>query len=380
MALVSDGFKSFLGGGNLGKSYRPMFIVRPSGGQRHHDRRAAVGSRDGRLGVLRDRLHESPQLAAEAIEIAIHEEVQRQVTVDRLGGADDGAVRITVFSRDGALAAEDLDALIVSVWRFAAVVDGPDGAIGEAEHDYGRVDVAGGSDLRIHADSGGREDLGDLGADQEAGHVEVVDGHVEKHAAGDLDVGNGRRAGVAADDMEEMRRADLAARDGAADALEIGVEAAVEADLEFDAGLVDGGDLFIQSPLPTAEAIWGSIPAHARAELLARRIRVTALDTAELARRHSPRPDLQIRMQGVALVGVFLRVAPFAARAGLDREHLLEAVGKRLGRFFGKRGASVVEANLAVIAEAWDGLIDVTAAISAPPEPTFTREPVGVLS
>ncbi|MCI0581911.1 MAG: 2-oxoacid:acceptor oxidoreductase family protein [Chloroflexi bacterium] len=131
------------------------------------------------------------------------------------------------------------------------------------------------------------------------------------------------------------------------------------------AGLADGGDVFIQSPLADPEAIWASIPAASRAEILARRIRVTALDTAELARRHAPRPDLQVRMQGVALVGVFLRVSPFAARAGMDRTTLLAAVRERLGRFFGKRGGSVVDANLEVIAEAWDGLIDVTAAIRA---------------
>jgi pyruvate-ferredoxin/flavodoxin oxidoreductase len=152
------------------------------------------------------------------------------------------------------------------------------------------------------------------------------------------------------------------------------------------AGLVDGGDVFIQSALPNADAIWSSIPARARAELLARHIRVTALDTAGLARRHAPRPELEIRMQGVALVGVFLRVAPFAARAGLDRGALLEAVGDQLTRFFGKRGTSVVAANLAVIAEAWDGLIDVTAAIRGggghvghhAPSPTPTDVPHGV--
>ena len=69
-------------------------------------------------------------------------------------------------------------------------------------------------------------------------------------------------------------------------------------------------------------------------------------------------------MQGVALVGVFLRVAPFVGRAGLDRDALLQAVGERLGRFFGKRGVKVVKANLAVITEAWDDLIDVTAAVT----------------
>ncbi|HET9681531.1 MAG TPA: 2-oxoacid:acceptor oxidoreductase family protein, partial [Candidatus Limnocylindrales bacterium] len=139
------------------------------------------------------------------------------------------------------------------------------------------------------------------------------------------------------------------------------------------AGLVEGGDLFIQSPLEDPEAIWASIPAHARAEIIARHIRVTALDTAGLALRHAPRPDLQVRMQGVALVGVFLRVSPFAARAGLGRDELLAAVRERLGRFFGKRGGSVIDANLAVIAEAYDSLIDVSAAIAA--SGTATAEP-----
>ncbi|HTK45480.1 MAG TPA: 2-oxoacid:acceptor oxidoreductase family protein [Patescibacteria group bacterium] len=145
------------------------------------------------------------------------------------------------------------------------------------------------------------------------------------------------------------------------------------------AGLVDGGDLFIQSPLAAPEAIWASIPADARAEILARSIRVTALDTAALAVRHSPRPDLVIRMQGVALVGVFLRVAPFAAAAGMGRHQLLEAVGERLGRFFGKRGTNVVRANLAVIGEAWDGLIDVTAAIGGLETAKPVLERAGVL-
>jgi pyruvate-ferredoxin/flavodoxin oxidoreductase len=131
-------------------------------------------------------------------------------------------------------------------------------------------------------------------------------------------------------------------------------------------GLVDEGDVFIQSPLADPEAIWLSIPASARAEILARRIRVTALDTAAIALRHAPRADLQVRMQGVALVGVFLRVSPFAARAGMDRARLLAAVADRLGRFFGKRGGAVVAANLAVIEEAYDGLLDVTAAIRLP--------------
>jgi pyruvate-ferredoxin/flavodoxin oxidoreductase len=129
-------------------------------------------------------------------------------------------------------------------------------------------------------------------------------------------------------------------------------------------GLVDGGALFIQTKLKEPVTIWAALPVEARAEIQARSIAVRALDTLELARRHAPRPDLEVRMQGVALAGVFLRVAPFAARAGFDRTALLQAARDRLGRFFGKRGQAVVDANFAVIAEAYDTVISVTEGIT----------------
>ena len=131
------------------------------------------------------------------------------------------------------------------------------------------------------------------------------------------------------------------------------------------AGLVDGGTVFVQSPLTDPAAIWSSVPQAAQEEIQRRNIRVVALDTASMARRRAPRPELILRMQGIALVGVFLRVSPFAAAAGLERDALLAGVRKRLGRFYGKRGDAVVDANLDLIAEAYDGVIDVTAAIAA---------------
>jgi pyruvate-ferredoxin/flavodoxin oxidoreductase len=149
------------------------------------------------------------------------------------------------------------------------------------------------------------------------------------------------------------------------------------------AGLVDGGTLFMQTPLTDPDEIWTSIPADARNEIVERRIQVAALDTAGLARAHAPRHDLEVRMQGVALVGVFLRLAPFAAEAGLDRDALLDGVRARLGHFFGKRGSGVVEANLAVVAAAYDGVIDVTAALarrsSSPVPQLAAAEPVPLL-
>ena len=134
------------------------------------------------------------------------------------------------------------------------------------------------------------------------------------------------------------------------------------------AGLVDGGTVFVQSALTDPAAIWASVPERAREAMIARRIRLIALDTAEMARRRAPRPELVLRMQGVALVGVFLRVSPFAAAAGYGRNELLLEVRKRLGRFYGKRGAAVIDANLDLIAEAYDSAIDVTGALSTTKE------------
>lgn len=70
-------------------------------------------------------------------------------------------------------------------------------------------------------------------------------------------------------------------------------------------------------------------------------------------------------MHGVALVGVFLKVSPFAECAGLDRPALVDAVRENLTRFFGKKGGAVVYANLAVIQGAYDGVIDVTATVAS---------------
>jgi pyruvate-ferredoxin/flavodoxin oxidoreductase len=144
-------------------------------------------------------------------------------------------------------------------------------------------------------------------------------------------------------------------------------------------GLADGGTVFVQSSLEDPGAIWASVPFEARREILERGIRLTALDTAALARRWATRPDLVTRMQGIALAGVFLRLAPFAERAGLDRAALLDRLQPHLDRFFGKRGEAVVEANRRLVADAYDDVIDVTAAVTAlVPGPAHEMTPLEV--
>jgi pyruvate-ferredoxin/flavodoxin oxidoreductase len=54
-------------------------------------------------------------------------------------------------------------------------------------------------------------------------------------------------------------------------------------------------------------------------------------------------------MQGVVLLGIFLRATPFAQEAGLGDEEVLEGVEKAVRKYFGKRGEAVVQANLRAI-------------------------------
>lgn len=124
------------------------------------------------------------------------------------------------------------------------------------------------------------------------------------------------------------------------------------------AGLIHGGLLFLQTSARAADA-WNELPGHVRAEALRRGIRVYALDTAAIAREMAPRPDLVQRMQGIALLGVFLRVTPYAARNGLPEERLFAALDRPLRKYFGRRGDDTIRANLACIRRAYEEVAEV---------------------
>jgi pyruvate-ferredoxin/flavodoxin oxidoreductase len=111
-------------------------------------------------------------------------------------------------------------------------------------------------------------------------------------------------------------------------------------------GLAEGGTLFMQSMHSEPSSIWGSLPENTRRVLKERSVRVLALDTVRVAKEEAPTPDLEIRMQGIALLGAFLRAAPFRERYGLDEKALFAGVEKALRKYFGRRGEATVQANL----------------------------------
>jgi len=111
-------------------------------------------------------------------------------------------------------------------------------------------------------------------------------------------------------------------------------------------GLVPGGAIFLQSHYADDTEVWKHIPFQAREAILKDEIRVFYLDTVQIAREVAVSDDLVMRMQGIVLLGVFLRLAPFVSDKGISDEELFDGVKKALNKYFGRRGEKVVEANL----------------------------------
>jgi hypothetical protein len=94
-----------------------------------------------------------------------------------------------------------------------------------------RVEVARLFDLRIDPDVTKRVHFVDLRAGHEAGHVEVVHGHVEEEPSGEPEIRQRGRSRVAARDADEVELAHLAGCDRRVDRRVRGVEAPIETHL-----------------------------------------------------------------------------------------------------------------------------------------------------
>jgi pyruvate-ferredoxin/flavodoxin oxidoreductase len=125
------------------------------------------------------------------------------------------------------------------------------------------------------------------------------------------------------------------------------------------AGLSDNGMVFVQSPKTVTSEIWAAIPAWARRSLIQKNARVFALDTVKIAKEVSSLADLQQRMQGIVLLGVFLRVTPFNQQSGISEDDLFKGVEKALRKYFGKRGERVVQDNLKAVSRGFRELMEI---------------------
>jgi pyruvate-ferredoxin/flavodoxin oxidoreductase len=125
------------------------------------------------------------------------------------------------------------------------------------------------------------------------------------------------------------------------------------------AGLSDNGMVFVQSQKTEPAEVWTAVPAWARKTLREKNVRLFALDTVKIAREVSSLADLQQRMQGIVLLGVFLRVTPFQSALGISDEQLFMGVEKALRKYFGKRGEQVVKDNLNAVRRGFTEMFEV---------------------
>jgi pyruvate-ferredoxin/flavodoxin oxidoreductase len=102
----------------------------------------------------------------------------------------------------------------------------------------------------------------------------------------------------------------------------------------------------MQSHLHAPAEVWKRIPAHHRKTIREKRIRVYFIDMVKIAREVASEPDLQMRMQGIVLLGAFLKLTPYAVESGMSDEEVYAGVEKALRKYFGKRGEQVVKDNL----------------------------------
>ncbi|MEZ4864174.1 MAG: 2-oxoacid:acceptor oxidoreductase family protein [Caldilineaceae bacterium] len=128
-------------------------------------------------------------------------------------------------------------------------------------------------------------------------------------------------------------------------------------------GLQPSGTVFVQSIYTDPQQVWNNIPAYARRIIREKNIRVLYLDAAAIAREVASVLDLQVRMQGIVLLGVFLKSTPFLKRRNISQEDLMVGVEKSLRKYFGKRSEQVVQDNLTCVRRGYAEVQEVPRAV-----------------
>jgi pyruvate-ferredoxin/flavodoxin oxidoreductase len=124
-------------------------------------------------------------------------------------------------------------------------------------------------------------------------------------------------------------------------------------------GLVDGGAIVMQSSFTDPKDVWERIPAHHKRFIRQKKARVYYADMVQIAREVASEADLQMRMQGIVLLGAFLKLTPYAQRSGMTDEQVYAGVEKALRKYFGKRGDRVVQDNMACVKRGYQELKEV---------------------
>jgi pyruvate-ferredoxin/flavodoxin oxidoreductase len=114
-------------------------------------------------------------------------------------------------------------------------------------------------------------------------------------------------------------------------------------------GVVPGGSVFMQSGLTDPAEVWQKIPAHHKETIRKKKVHVYFADMVKIAREVASEADLQMRMQGIVLLGGFLKLTPYAKESDMTPDQVYAGVERALRKYFGKRGDRVVQDNLTCV-------------------------------
>jgi pyruvate-ferredoxin/flavodoxin oxidoreductase len=128
-------------------------------------------------------------------------------------------------------------------------------------------------------------------------------------------------------------------------------------------GLQAGGAIFMQSPHAEPTVVWKHIPATVQKIIRDKKLRVFFCDMVKIAREIASEADLQMRMQGIVLLGAFLKLTPYSRQANMNEEEVYKGVEKALRKYFGKRGDQVVQDNLNCVKRGFGDMKEIAATL-----------------
>jgi pyruvate-ferredoxin/flavodoxin oxidoreductase len=125
------------------------------------------------------------------------------------------------------------------------------------------------------------------------------------------------------------------------------------------AGVVEGGAIFMQSAYTSPSDVWQRIPNHHKQTIREKKLRVFFIDMVKIARTVASEADLEMRMQGIVLLGGFLKLTPYSRDSRMSDDEVYAGVEKALRKYFGKRGDQVVQDNLTCVKQGYSEMQEI---------------------
>ncbi len=124
-------------------------------------------------------------------------------------------------------------------------------------------------------------------------------------------------------------------------------------------GMVEGGAVFMQSHYSNSADVWQRLPKQHQETVRNSNLRVYFADMVQIAREVASVADLEMRMQGIVLLGAFLKLTPFAEVSKMSKDEVYAGVEKALRKYFGKRGEQVVQDNLTCVKRGYNEMQEI---------------------